>query len=106
MKANLVQSPASRKALPIVSLNRINVPRLLWGVRFSAVAALLVFGLLFSATGAKAGGCAVPGPYTAVAAHSDADLIPHANGASLYYPEGGTPLQPASLVGWWPGIYT
>jgi hypothetical protein len=106
MKANVVQSPASGKAFPIISLNRINGARLLWGVRFSVVAALLVFGLLLTATGAKAGGCAVPGPYAAVAAHSAAALGPHANDDSLYHPEGGSPVQPASIVGLWHVIYT
>ena len=41
-------------------MNRKNMFWVLWSGRFSVLVALVVLGLLFSAAGAKAGGCAVP----------------------------------------------
>ena len=40
-------------------MNQKNIFRVLWSTRFSAMAALIAVGLLFVASGAKAGGCAV-----------------------------------------------
>ncbi len=41
-------------------MNRKNIFRVLWSRRFSALGALIALGLLFTAAGAKAGGCAFP----------------------------------------------
>jgi hypothetical protein len=63
--------------------------------RFSAVAVLVGLGLLFTAAGAKAGGCAVP--YKAGAVPAIPFVSPHADGESN---------QPATIVGLWHVIYT
>jgi hypothetical protein len=104
MRADHVRFPAPSRAFSSRPLNRSNGTRLLWAARFSAVAALLVLGLLFTATGAKAGGCAVPGPYTAGSAHSAAVLSPHAN--DDYYQQDGEWGQPGGIVGLWHVVYT
>ena len=63
-------------------MNRKNVSRALWSRRFFALGALIVLGLLFTAAGAKAGGCAFP--YKAGAGAAPAPAIPfvspHADG--------------------------
>jgi hypothetical protein len=65
--------------------------------RFSALVALAGLGLLFTAPGVKAGGCApVPYPYKA----STAPAIPFVN------PHDDNSYQPATIVGLWHLIYT
>jgi len=75
-------------------MNRKNIFRVLWSGRFSALTLLIVFGLLFSATGAKAG-CAVP--YKAGAAPAIPFVSPHGNDESK---------EPATIVGLWHVNYT
>ncbi|HMD07669.1 MAG TPA: hypothetical protein VKH63_09045 [Candidatus Acidoferrum sp.] len=61
-------------------MNRKNIFRVLWGRRFSALGALIVLGLLFTAAGAKAGGCALPYKAGAGAAPAIPFVSPHADG--------------------------
>ncbi|HUJ32593.1 MAG TPA: hypothetical protein VLY23_15025 [Candidatus Acidoferrum sp.] len=75
-------------------MNRANIFRILSSGRSSALAALLVFGLLFAATSAKAG-CA--DPYKPGAAPS----MPF-----LGHQEGNPSDEPATIVGLWHLIYT
>jgi hypothetical protein len=63
--------------------------------RFSALAVLVGLGLLFTAAGAKAGGCAIP--YKTGAAPAIPFVSPHADGE---WNEHGT------IVGLWHVIYT
>jgi len=60
MKMNNVQSLASGASLPRISTNRIRTSRLVRNGRFFALIALVGFGFLLTASGAKAAGCAVP----------------------------------------------
>ena len=75
-------------------MNRKNTFQVLWSGRFSALAVLIALGLLFTAAGAKAGGCAVP--YKAGAAavppaipfvspHADGEWNEHANIVGLWH---------------------
>jgi hypothetical protein len=65
-------------------MNRKNIFQVLWSRRFSALGALIALGLLFTAAGAKAGGCALPYKAGAGAAPAPAPAIPfvspHADG--------------------------
>jgi hypothetical protein len=61
-------------------MNRKNIFRVLWGRRFSALGALIVLGLLFTAACAKAGGCALPYKAGAGAAPAIPFVSPHADG--------------------------
>jgi hypothetical protein len=63
--------------------------------RFSALVAFVAVGMLFTAAGAKAGGCAVP--YKAGAATAIPFVSPHADEESK---------EPATIVGLWHVIYT
>jgi hypothetical protein len=76
-------------------MNRKKMLRVLWSGRLSALAALMALGLLFTAAGAKAGGCAVP--YKAGAAPAIPFVSPHGDEESN---------QPATIVGLWHLIYT
>jgi hypothetical protein len=78
-----------------ITMNRKNVFWVLWSGRFSALAGLLALGLLLTAAGAKAGGCAVP--YKAGTAPSIPFLSPHGDEESN---------GPATIVGLWHVIYT
>ena len=61
-------------------MNRKNIFRVLWSRRFSALGALIVLGLLFTAAGAKAGGCALPYKAGAGAAPAIPFVSPPADG--------------------------
>ena len=76
-------------------MNRTNIWRALWGGRFTTVVALVAAGLLFTAAGAKAGGCAFS--YKAAAAPSIPFVSPHADGDSKEH---------ATIVGLWHVLYT
>ena len=81
-------------------MNRKNMFQVFWSGRFSALAVLLAIGLLFFATGAKAG-CAVPYKAGAGAAPVSAPAIPfvspHADGEWN---------EQATIVGLWHVNYT
>ncbi len=84
-------------------MNRVNMFKLLRSGRFSGVVALVGLGLLFTASGAKAG-CA-PVPYKAAAAPSIPFVSPEADGKSLDHQEGEERDRP-TIVGLWHLIYT
>jgi hypothetical protein len=69
--------------------------KLLRSRRFSALVALVAVGLLFTAAGANAGGCAVP--YKTGAAPAIPFVSPHADGDSKEH---------ATIVGLWHVLYT
>ncbi|MGA8873751.1 MAG: hypothetical protein WB460_21595 [Candidatus Acidiferrales bacterium] len=81
-------------------MNRMNIFQLLRGGRFSALAALVGLGLLFTASSAKAG-CA-PLPYKAGAAPLIPFVSPHGDDQQ----EGEDSNGPASIVGLWHLAYT
>jgi hypothetical protein len=74
-----------------------NTLKLLRGGRFSAVAVLVGLGLLFTASGANAAGCAVPFKAGAGATPAIPFVSPHADGESNEH---------AGIVGLWHVIYT
>jgi hypothetical protein len=78
-------------------MNRINIFQLLRSGRFSALVALVGLGLLFSASGAKAGGCGFT--YKKGAAPSIPFVSPP--GDDSYNQD-----EPATIVGLWHLIYT
>jgi hypothetical protein len=82
-------------------MNRINIFQVLRSRRFSALVTLVGLGLLFTASGAKAGGCS-PLPYKAGAAPS----IPFVSPQGEHAQEGGDSNGPVSIVGLWHLIYT
>src|SRR5580704_8846087 len=84
-------------------MNRVNMFKLLRSGRFSGVVALVGLGLLFTASGAKAG-CA-PVPYKAAGAPSIPFVSPEADGKSLDHQEGEERDRP-TIVGLWHLIYT
>ncbi len=61
-------------------MNRKNVSRALWSRRSFALGALIALGLLFTAAGAKAGGCAFTYKAGAGAAPAIPFVSPHADG--------------------------
>ena len=69
--------------------------KLLRSRRFSVLVALAGLGLLFTASGAKAGGCAIP--YKTGAAPAIPFVSPHADGDSKEH---------ATIVGLWHVLYT
>src|SRR5437016_13836667 len=69
--------------------------KLLRSRRFSALVALVAVGLLFTAPGANAGGCAVP--YKTGAAPAIPFVSPHADGESKDH---------ATIVGLWHVLFT
>lgn len=102
MKPDRLQYSAGRLAFQDASPNRTSRFLALGSLRLVASVALVVFGLLFAVSGAKAAGCAVP------LKAGDALLRPLAgpqvNGA--WQQEGDGPNQPATIVGMWHLIYT
>jgi hypothetical protein len=78
--------------------------RIIRSGRFSALVALAGLGLLFTASGVKAGGCA-PLPYKAGAAPTIPFVSPQADGKSLDHQEGEEWDRP-TFVGLWNVIYT
>src|SRR5277367_5303285 len=81
-------------------MNRMNLFRLLRGGRFSALVALVGLGLLFTASGAKAAGCAVPSK--TVAATAIPFVSPHGDD----HQQGEEFSESASIVGLWHLNYT
>jgi len=72
-----------------------NTLKLLRSRQFSVLVALAGLGLLFTASGARAGGCAVP--FKAGAAPAIPFVSPHADGDSK---------EPSTIVGLWHVLYT
>src|SRR3984885_10562486 len=81
-------------------MNRMNFFKALWSGRLSALVALVGLGLLFTASGAKAAGCALP--YKTGAAPSIPFVSPHGDDQK----EGEDWNGPASIVGLWHLTYT
>jgi hypothetical protein len=81
-------------------MNRMTISRVLGCIRFSALVALVGLGLLFTASGAQAGGCAVP--YKLEATHAIPFVSPHGDDRQ----DGEASNGPASIVGLWHVIYT
>ncbi len=81
-------------------MNRMNLFRLLRGGRFSALVALVGLGLLFTASGAKAAGCAVPSKTVAATA------IPFVSLHGDDHQQGEEFSESASIVGLWHLNYT
>jgi len=85
-------------------MNGTNISRALRRGRFFALVALVASGLLFTAVGAKAGGCVVS--YKAGAAPSIPFVSPQED-ASANHQEGAEwSNKPATIVGLWHVIYT
>ena len=84
-------------------MNRIDIFQAFRSGRFSALVALVGLGLLFTTSGAKAAGCALP--YKAGATPSIPLLSPPGS-ASLNHQEDEDSNKPASIVGLWHVIYT
>jgi len=85
-------------------MNRMNIFHALRSGRFSALVALVALGLLFTAAGAKAGGCVAS--YKAGAAPSIPFVSPQED-ASANHQEGAESRdKPATIVGLWHLIYT
>jgi len=78
-------------------MNEKNVSRALWSRRFFALGALIALGLLFTAAGAKAGGCAFTYKAGAGAAPAIPFVSPHADGEWDEH---------ATIVGLWHVNYT
>ena len=78
-------------------MNRKNIFLVLWSRRFSALGALIALGLLFSAAGTKAGGCAFTYKAGAGAAPAIPFVSPHADGEWDEH---------ATIVGLWHVNYT
>jgi hypothetical protein len=81
-------------------MNRMNFFKALRSGRLSALVALVGLGLLFTASGAKAAGCALP--YKTGAAPSIPFVSPHGDDQK----EGEDWNGPASIVGLWHLTYT
>jgi hypothetical protein len=85
-------------------MNRMSIFRALRSGRFAALVALVALGLLFTAAGAKAGGCFAS--YKAGAAPSIPFVSPQED-ASANHQEGAEwRNKPAAIVGLWHLIYT
>jgi hypothetical protein len=78
-------------------MNRKNVSRALWSRRFFALGALIASGLLFTAAGAKAGGCTFTYKAGAGVAPAIPFVSPHADGEWDEH---------ATIVGLWHVNYT
>ncbi len=100
MKMNHVQSSASCGSLPRISTTRVSISRLLRDGRFFALVALVGLGLLITASGAKAGGCALPNKTGAALAIPF--VSPHADDRQVGEDFNG----PVSIVGLWHVNYT
>ena len=86
-------------------MNPMNIFQVLRRGRLSALVALVALGLLFTTSGAKASGCAVP--YKAGAAPSIPFVSPQEDASANH--QGGAEWsnkQPATIVGLWHVIYT
>jgi hypothetical protein len=81
-------------------MDRKNMSRVFRSIRFSSIAALAAFALLFVASGAQAGGCAV-----GYKAGATAPPIPFV-GPQADDHQGDDEHGPASIVGLWHVIYT
>jgi hypothetical protein len=100
MKMNYVQSSASCARLPRISTSRVGISKLLRDGRFFALIALVGFGFLLTASGAKAGGCALPNKTGA--APSIPFVSPHGDDQ-----QAGEDFAPSpSIVGLWHVNYT
>jgi hypothetical protein len=86
-------------------MNRTKIFQVVRSGRFSALVALAGLGLLFTASGVKAGGCSVM-PYKAGAAASAPFLSPQAADGQSNHQEAEEFNQPATIVGLWHLIYT
>jgi hypothetical protein len=84
-------------------MNRTNIFQAFRNGRFSALGALVALGLLFTAAGAKAGGCVAS--YKAGAAPSIPFVSPPGS-ESLNHQENEESNKHASIVGLWHLIYT
>ncbi len=69
-------------------MNRMNIFRAVRSVRFSALVALIGLGLLFTASGTKAGGC------TSLGKAGAAPSIPFVGPHGDEHQEGDTPVPP------------
>jgi hypothetical protein len=81
-------------------MNRMNIFRAVRSGRFSALVVLVGLGLLFTASGIKAGGCAFPNKTGA------APSIPFVSPHGDDHQEGDESKGPAAIVGLWHLIYT
>jgi hypothetical protein len=81
-------------------MNRMSIFQVPRSRRFYALATLVGFSVLICTSGAKAGGCAVPGKLGA--AHSSPFVSPHGND----YQDDESSNGPASIVGLWHLLYT
>ncbi|MGH9717178.1 MAG: hypothetical protein ACRD4R_10695 [Candidatus Acidiferrales bacterium] len=102
MKVHEVHGSGSSEDLASMQNSRIGGIRGGFAGRVAAVLALLALGLLFSASGAKASGCAVP---FKIAASSYPSVSPQRDAESNLL-QSEEPNQPATIVGLWNVIYT
>jgi len=100
MKMNHVQSSASCACLSRISTTQGTLSRLLRDGRFFALIALVGFGFLLTASGARAASCALPSK--AGAAPPLPFVSPHGDDQQV----GEDSFGPASIVGLWHVIYT
>ena len=90
-----VQSSASCAPVPSISTNRASTSGLMAKGRVFALMAMVGFGLLFAASGAKAGGCAVPFKT------GDAPAIPFVSPSGAARQQAEDFGLPISIVGLW-----
>src|SRR5271170_7810113 len=100
MKMNYVQSSASCAWLPRISTTRVSFSRLLRNGRLLSLVALVGLGLLVTASGAKAAGCAVPSK------SGVAPSIPFVSPHGDAHQQGEDFGEPGSIVGLWNVNYT
>jgi hypothetical protein len=81
-------------------MNRKKVVQMVWSGRLSALGALVALGLLFAASGAKAGGCALSSKVGA------APPIPFVSPHGNDHQGGDDSNEHASIVGLWHVVYT
>jgi hypothetical protein len=103
MKANSVSFSAQGAAFQGALPSRTNSLRAIRGGRFAALVALAVLGLLFTAAGAKAAGCAAP--YKAGAAPSIPFVSPQPDDSSNPQ-DAEQNFEPRTIVGLWHLVYT
>ena len=85
-------------------MNRMNIFQALRSGRFSALVALVALGLLFTAAGAKAGGCVAS--YKAGAAPSIPFVSPQEDATANHQEGPEWRNKPTAIVGLWHLIYT
>lgn len=102
MKTNDAQVSAKSIDLANALADRLSCFRMILGGRFAALAALVVLGFLFTSSGVKAGGCAIP---YRVSAASYAFVNSQAQTQSSIL-QNEEPNQPETIVGLWNVIYT